>query len=92
MTETKPTVPRETNFGNSADDLDAAELANRGPRETSVIVYLTVREADALAQFVKRVGWHELAANAIDRDEAELIRDAIARLQRALADSGFNPR
>jgi hypothetical protein len=59
---------------------------------TKVILYLTVREAEALAQFVKRVGWVEFSANAIDRSEAELMRDAIDRLRRGLQDSGFNPR
>lgn len=53
---------------------------------------LSEGEALALAQFVKRVGWQEIRVNAVDDDEAYLIRDAIAKLQTALADSGFSPR
>lgn len=68
----------------------SGELANQGPRETSVITYLTVREAEALAQFVKAA----LAESSFHptRCEAELMRDAIERLRRGLQESGFNPR
>lgn len=46
----------------------------------------------ALAQFVKRVGWSEIRQNAVDDEEAYLMRDAINELQRALARQGYNPR
>lgn len=49
-------------------------------------------EAWALAQFVKRVGWTEMRSNAVDEAEAEEMRSAIEKLQRALADAGVVPR
>lgn len=53
---------------------------------------LNQAQAWALAQFVKRVSWQEFRANAVDNDEAYLIRDGIVRLQGALATSGYAPR
>ncbi|MBV6322143.1 hypothetical protein [Duganella violaceipulchra] len=55
-------------------------------------VRVTPAEAMALAQFVKRVGWTEFIANAVDEDEAYDIRDAIYALQDALAEEGYAPR
>ena len=49
-------------------------------------------EALALAQFVKRVGWQEFRQNAVDEDEAYMIRAVIEKLQDALAQSGYSPR
>lgn len=46
----------------------------------------------ALAQFVKRVGWQEMAANAVDEEETYLIRDGIDQVQRGLREAGFSPR
>ena len=53
---------------------------------------LTEQEAMALAQFVKRVGWQEMRGNAVDDDEAYLIRDAIYKIHNDLAEKGFAPR
>jgi hypothetical protein len=53
---------------------------------------LTEAEGLALAQFVKRIGWSEMRGNAIDDDEAYLMRDALSKLQKVLAESGFAPR
>jgi hypothetical protein len=64
----------------------------RGPRETTVIAYFTPGEAAALAQFIKRIGWPEISANSVDRDEAEIMRDALERLRVALVEAGFDPR
>ena len=49
-------------------------------------------QAMALAQFVKRVGWSEIRVNAESDDDAYNMRDAISRLQDALADAGYAPR
>lgn len=49
-------------------------------------------EAQALAQFVKRVGWTEMRACAVDDSEGYLIRSGIDALQHALRDVGFSPR
>ncbi len=48
--------------------------------------------ANALAQFVKRVGFAEMRCNAVDDVEAYLFRDAIDRVRMGLANAGFSPR
>jgi len=60
--------------------------------DVSFWVDLTEEQALALSQFVKRVGWQEFRANAVDDREAYLISDAVAVLQRALSEAGFSPR
>jgi hypothetical protein len=59
---------------------------------TAIVVDCTVRQARALALLVKRLTWTEIEANASDRDEAEIMRDALERLRRGLVNSGFDPR
>jgi hypothetical protein len=49
-------------------------------------------QALALAQLVKRLGWTEFRACAVDDDEAESIRSAVHQLQRALGELGYSPR
>lgn len=63
-----------------------------GPRNLSVITYLTDGEACALSQLVKRIGWTDFERLAVDRDEAELMKSAVLQLQYSLADQGFAPR
>jgi len=41
---------------------------------------------------VKRVGWQEFSQNAVNDDEAYLIGDCVAALQRALNQAGYAPR
>ena len=53
---------------------------------------LSEAQAMALAQFVKRVGWNEIRINAVNAVEAYLMRDAISKLQDALARQGYAPR
>ena len=53
---------------------------------------LTDNQALALAQFVKRVGWTEWRQNAVDDDEAAMMREAFGKLARVLADGGYSPR
>ncbi|HAO3158917.1 TPA: hypothetical protein IHO03_004222 [Escherichia coli] len=50
------------------------------------------KEALALAQFVKRLTWSDLRGGAVDDDEAYVIKDAVDKLQRAMAEEGFSPR
>lgn len=58
----------------------------------SVAVDLSPELAWSLAQFVKRVGWSEIRANAASEEEADEIRTALEYLRDALALSGFGPR
>lgn len=58
----------------------------------TVTLELTPQEALALAQFVKRVGWSEFRQNAVDDDEAYVIRDAVDRVAAGLAEVGYSPR
>jgi len=57
-----------------------------------VHVQLGEAEAEALAQFVKRIGWKEWRNNARSDEEAVLMRDACDRLRNALGEAGFRPR
>ncbi len=61
-------------------------------KAVQVSLELPHNEALALAQFVKRVGFSELEANASDENEAYEIKDAIGKLQHALVEAGYNPR
>lgn len=62
------------------------------PRDVEVKIFMTDAEAMALAQFMKRVGFSEWRANAVDDDEAYMMRDACDRVASALAESGYSPR
>uniref|UniRef100_UPI0036D8DBCA DUF7706 family protein n=1 Tax=Photorhabdus sp. RM322S TaxID=3342825 RepID=UPI0036D8DBCA len=55
-------------------------------------IQLTHIEALALAQLVKRLNWVEIRACAVNDEEAYQIKDAIAKLQSALAYRGYAPR
>lgn len=49
-------------------------------------------EAMALAQLVKRISWSDARKLAASDDEAYLMMDAVGRVMRALAESGYAPR
>lgn len=49
-------------------------------------------ETWALAQLVKRLGYSDCRANAVDDAEAHLMLEALAKLQRALDEAGVSPR
>lgn len=61
-------------------------------KTVTITVSLQERDARALAQFVKRVGWSEFRQNAVDDNEAYEIRAAISAVQNALDDIGYSPR
>lgn len=58
----------------------------------TVTLELPEEEALALAQFVKRVGWHEFRGNAENDEEAYQIRDATDKIRTSLAEAGYAPR
>lgn len=60
--------------------------------EVTVTAVMSDLQAMALAQLVKRLGWVEIRQNAVDDLEAYEMRDAVFRLQKALADCGYAPR
>lgn len=60
--------------------------------QVEVVLRLGEDDARALAQFVKRVGWSEFRALAVDDEEACRIRVGVEALQRALATAGVAPR
>ena len=49
-------------------------------------------EALALSQLVKRISWSDARQNAVSDDEAYKMMDAVAQLQKALAEVGYAPR
>lgn len=49
-------------------------------------------EAWALAQLVKRLGYSDCRANAVDDAEAHLMLEALAKFQRVLDEAGVSPR
>jgi hypothetical protein len=59
---------------------------------TATPLVLPESQAEALAEFCKRVGWSEMRDCAVDDAEAYEIRAAIDGLRAALADAGFAPR
>jgi len=50
------------------------------------------QQATDMAQFLKRCGWQEYRANAVNNDEAYGIKSACEVVQKALAERGFDPR
>ena len=49
-------------------------------------------EALALAQLCKRITFSDLLSCSVDSEEAYTMRDAIEKLQSALAGCGYAPR
>jgi len=56
------------------------------------LVDITGAQVLALAQFVKRLHFDDLESHAVNEEEAYRMRDAIEKLQDALAVSGYAPR
>ena len=53
---------------------------------------LSEEEAWAFAEMLKRIGWQEWRALSVGRDQADLMRAACFKVQRAFADVGIAPR
>jgi hypothetical protein len=62
------------------------------PELETITFELPLDQAEALAQFVKRVGWPEMRACAVDDREAYEIRAALSALAKGLAEAGYAPR
>lgn len=57
-----------------------------------VKVELSADQAEALAQFCKRVSFSDLKSLASGESEAYDMLDAVDKLRAALAEVGYNPR
>ena len=55
-------------------------------------VELPEDEAEAYAQFLKRVGVSDYQTNAANEEEAYQMQSAGEKIRVALAEAGFNPR
>lgn len=62
------------------------------PTVTVESLQLTDAEAWAFAEMLKRIGWTEWRQLSVDRSQAELMRAACFKVQRAFADVGIAPR
>lgn len=58
----------------------------------TALLELSDAEAWALAQLVKRIGWADCRALAVDDAEARLMIQATDRVRAALAAAGYAPR
>lgn len=60
--------------------------------KANLMAGLSELEADALAEFLKRVGFSDFRSLAKSDDEAYLMQSAAAKVAKELAEAGFNPR
>ncbi len=61
-------------------------------KSITITAELTDAETLVLAQFMKRGWFNEWRQNAIDDDEAYLMRDGCGKIASAVADVGYSPR
>ncbi|EIT3945504.1 hypothetical protein L1958_003105 [Escherichia coli] len=64
----------------------------RHEKPVEVNIQLTHREAQALAQLVKRLGFSDCRSLATSDIEAYLMMDGINQIMKALAEEGYAPR
>jgi dissimilatory sulfite reductase (desulfoviridin) alpha/beta subunit len=65
---------------------------NMPQKMVTFTVQINEELAQALAQFVKRVGFSEFRQNAVDDVEAYTMRDAVDQVRKALEEVGYAPR
>ena len=61
-------------------------------KHVTINVELESEEAEAFAQFLKRVSFDDFKKNAYNENEAYLMQDVGEKIRKALAYCGFNPR
>lgn len=61
-------------------------------KNITINVELESEEAEAFAQFLKRVSFDDFRKNAYNDNEAYLMQDVGEKIRKALADEGFSPR
>ena len=60
--------------------------------DQDITIILTVADAYALAQFVKRCCYSDYREKSTSDEQAHDIGSAMYQLQKALAEAGYNPR
>ena len=60
--------------------------------ETNLTITIATAEADALAQFLKRVQYSDIERRAVNEGEANLMQNALSEIRKALAEKGHDPR
>ncbi|WP_230413782.1 DUF7706 family protein [Undibacterium umbellatum] len=61
-------------------------------RTVKITSYMNADQAEALAQFFKRIGFSEFKQLAVSIDEAYLMQEGALKVADGLADNGFAPR
>lgn len=61
-------------------------------KTVKIISYMNDDQAQALAQFLKRIGFSDFKQLAVSMDEAYLMQEGALKVADALADNGFAPR
>lgn len=61
-------------------------------KTVKLISYMSDEQAQALAQFMKRISFSTFKGLAVSLDEAYLMQEGALKVADALADNGFNPR
>ena len=69
-----------------------SSITQKSPKQVLVTVQMDDAHAQALAQFLKRVGWSEMRACAETEAETYSIRESLDQIARELADVGYSPR
>lgn len=62
------------------------------PIQVTITATMTDAQAQAFAQFLKRVGLDDYRGVSVDADEAYTMLDAGEILRKALAEQGYAPR
>lgn len=61
-------------------------------KQVTFTVTMDKERAEALAQFIKRIGWTEMRQNAVDDAEANEMRCAVEQVRKSLQEAGYDPR
>jgi hypothetical protein len=71
--------------------IESSPIRNRS-KLRSFEFKLTDEQAQALAQYLKRVQFDDFRRRAIDENDAYVMQNAAAEVRKALTDAGYDPR
>ena len=83
---------KSTRSGSLQNESRAGKGSGRIEKGIHLVSELSDADSLAFAQLMKRIGFNESRQNAIDDDEAYLMRDARGKIASAPADVGYGPR